>query len=35
VKLDLSGFPNIQAFQKRVAARPAVQRAMKEEGLVK
>lgn len=35
VKLDLSGFPNIQAFQKRVAARPAVQKAMKEEGLIK
>jgi glutathione S-transferase len=35
VKLDLSGFPNILAFQKRVAARPAVQQAMKEEGLLK
>ena len=35
VKLDLSGFPNLQAFQKRVAARPAVQAAMKAEGLVK
>lgn len=35
VKLDLSGFPNLQAFQKRVAARPAVQQAMKEEGLIK
>jgi glutathione S-transferase len=35
VKLDLAGFPNIQAFQKRVAARPAVQQAMKEEGLIK
>jgi glutathione S-transferase len=35
VKVDLSGFPNIQAFQKRVAARPAVQQAMKEEGLIK
>jgi Glutathione S-transferase len=35
VKLDLSGFPNIQAFQKRVAARPAVQQALKEEGLLK
>jgi len=35
VKLDLSGFPNVQAFQKRVAARPAVQQAMKEEGLLK
>lgn len=35
VKLDLSGFANLQAFQKRVAARPAVQQAMKEEGLIK
>jgi len=35
VKLDLSQFANIQAFQKRVAARPAVQQAMKEEGLIK
>jgi glutathione S-transferase len=35
VNLDLSGYPNLQAFQKRVAARPAVQQAMKEEGLLK
>jgi glutathione S-transferase len=35
VKLDLSEFANIQAFQKRVAARPAVRQAMKEEGLIK
>jgi glutathione S-transferase len=35
VKVDLSGFPNLQAYQKRIAARPAVQQAMKEEGLVK
>jgi glutathione S-transferase len=35
VKLDLSDFPNLTAFQKRVAARPAVQEAMKAEGLVK
>ena len=35
VKVDLSAFPNLQAFQKRVAARPAVQAAMKEEGLLK
>lgn len=34
VKLDLSEFPNVQAFQKRVAARPAVQQAMREEGLI-
>jgi glutathione S-transferase len=35
VKVDLSDYPNIQAFQKRVAARPAVHAAMKEEGLIK
>ena len=35
VKLDLSEFANIEAFQKRVAARPAVQAAMKAEGLIK
>ena len=35
VKLDLTGFPHLQAFQKRVAARPAVQAAMKAEGLLK
>lgn len=35
VKLDLSDFPKLQAFQKRVAARPAVQKAMKDEGLIK
>ncbi len=35
VKLDLSEFKNIAAFQERVKARPAVQEAMKEEGLVK
>ncbi len=35
VKLDLSGFPNLLAFQQRVAARPAVAAAMKAEGLVK
>lgn len=34
-KLDLSAFPKLQAFQARVAARPAVQRAMKAEGLLK
>jgi glutathione S-transferase len=33
VKLDLSAFPNLLAFQKRVAARPAVQAAMVAEGL--
>jgi glutathione S-transferase len=35
VSLDLSAFPNLLAFQKRVAARPAVQEALKAEGLVK
>ncbi len=35
VKLDLSSFPNLLAFQARVAARPAVQAALKAEGLTK
>ncbi len=35
VKLDLSPFPNLRAFQDRVAARPAVKAAMKAEGLIK
>lgn len=35
VKLDLSEFPNVLAFQKRVAARPAVRQALVREGLVK
>ncbi len=34
-KVDLAGWPNIQAFMARVAARPAVQETMKAEGLVK
>jgi glutathione S-transferase len=33
-KVDLSEFANLQAFQKRVAARPAVQAAMMAEGLI-
>jgi glutathione S-transferase len=33
--VDLSGFPNVLAFQQRVAARPRVQEAMREEGLLK
>lgn len=35
IKLDLSEFPALLAFQKRVAERPAVQAAMREEGLIK
>ncbi len=34
VKLDLSEFPHLMAFQARVAARPGVQAAMKAEGLL-
>jgi glutathione S-transferase len=33
--IDLSPFPNLQAFQARIAARPAVQQALEAEGLVK
>lgn len=33
--IDLSAYPNIAAYMKRVAARPAVQDAMKAEGLLK
>jgi glutathione S-transferase len=33
VRLDLSGFPAIARFQSRVASRPAVQAALREEGL--
>lgn len=35
VAVDLSGFARVQAFQGRVSARPAVQAAMKAEGLIK
>ena len=35
VKLDLSPYANINALRARVAARPAVQQAMKAEGLMK
>ncbi|MGH7108012.1 MAG: glutathione transferase GstA, partial [Acetobacteraceae bacterium] len=35
VKLDLSPFPSLRAFQERIAARPAVQAAMRAEGLIK
>ena len=34
-KIDLSAFPNIVAYMRRVAARPAVQAAMSAEGLLK
>jgi glutathione S-transferase len=34
-KIDLSSFPNITAFMKRMAGRPAVQAALKAEGLQK
>lgn len=33
--VDLAPFPNLQAFQKRVAARPKVQEALRAEGLAK
>lgn len=35
VGFDLSGFPLVQAFVARVAARPAVQQALRDEGLIK
>ncbi|MFT3718706.1 glutathione transferase GstA [Pseudorhodoferax sp.] len=35
VALDLSAYPNVAAFMARVAARPAVQEALKAEGLAK
>jgi glutathione S-transferase len=34
VQLDLSAWPHLIAFQGRVAARPATQRALKAEGLI-
>ena len=34
VKLDLSSFANVQAFQQRVGGRPAVQAALRAEGLL-
>ncbi len=34
IQLDLSGWPKLSAFMARVAARPAVQAAMKAEGLI-
>lgn len=35
VKLDLSPWPNVKAYRKRVAERPATQAALKAEGLIK
>jgi glutathione S-transferase len=35
LKIDLAPFPHLVAFHARVAARPAVQKAMKDEGLLK
>jgi len=35
VQFDLSAWPVLGAYQQRVAARPAVQRALREEGLIK
>jgi glutathione S-transferase len=35
VHVDLSDWPSLQAFQARVAARPAVQQALRDEGLLK
>ncbi len=34
VHLDLSAWPRLQAFQQRIAARPAVQQALRDEGLL-
>ena len=34
LKLDLSAFPNLQAFQARVGSRKAVLEAMRAEGLI-
>jgi glutathione S-transferase len=34
-KIDLAGWPNVSAFRERVLARPKVQEAMKQEGLMK
>jgi len=34
LSIDLSEFPNLMAFQKKVASRPAVQAALKAEGLI-
>ncbi len=34
LQIDMSAFPNVAAFQKRIGARPAVQQALKAEGLL-
>lgn len=34
LKFDLSAYPNVAAFQQRIAVRPAVQQALKAEGLL-
>jgi glutathione S-transferase len=34
LKVDMAEFPNLMAFQRRVGSRPAVQAAMKAEGLI-
>lgn len=34
VQFELDGFPHLQAFQKRIGARPAVQQALRAEGLI-
>ncbi|MGE3066038.1 MAG: glutathione transferase GstA [Hyphomicrobiaceae bacterium] len=35
MKIDLSPYPNVQAFMTRMSERPTVQAAMKQEGLIK
>lgn len=35
VQVDLSPWPHLQAFQQRIGARPAVQQALRDEGLLK
>ena len=34
IEIDIAKWPNLKAYMDRVAARPKVQAAMKEEGLV-